>query len=466
MPVSVVLRNREVTRAGSVRRDARVAIFALCALIAMAFILGGSSRDDVQSLIILRPLSALFVALGLATIGREDLRRHRGAFAIFGLLIFVNVLQLLPLPAAIWTALPGREFLVQTTAVADLEEGWRPLSLVPFRTWNSLFALMVPLAGLLLAAQCDRTSDLRPVLMLLVGLACISAILGVLQTLAPAGSALFFYQITNTGLAVGLFANRNHNAVFMASAIPAVAFLLYQEWKGNPGWTPRTAILFVPLVILPPAILITGSRSGLFMLLVGALSAPLFVGARALRSVLSGKAFWIPLITVAVLLLFIAAMFPVSTLRRMMEADFVDLRLRIWPIVWQLWLQYFPAGTGFGTLPEVYWIAEPDSQISPKYVNHAHNDVLEILLEGGLAGAVLLLAAAALWIREFVASFRKSGEELMRARLGLLLTAMLALASVFDYPLRTPSLALALVIATVLAKPYRRPEVRGAAAAD
>ena len=73
-----------------------------------------------------------------------------------------------------------------------------------------------------------------------------------------------------------------------------------------------------------------------------------------------------------------------------------DLRLQIWPIVLDMTRAYFPVGTGFGTFDSAYRIGEPDSQLNAHYVNLAHNDWLQVVLEGGVLGLVLL-AASFLW---------------------------------------------------------------------
>ncbi|MCR5858291.1 hypothetical protein [Mesorhizobium sp. J428] len=71
------------------------------------------------------------------------------------------------------------------------------------------------------------------------------------------------------------------------------------------------------------------------------------------------------------------------------------------------------------------------------YINHAHNDFLEIILEGGLAAAALLVAyAVALSIRWIYV-----GRAALQ-RLVILSIAFIALHSMVDYPLRTMAVAI------------------------
>jgi O-antigen ligase len=427
---------------------------------AITFLVGGGSRDDIQSLIVLRPLAALFLAFSLATVQREHLKQNGGALALLGFLVLINVIQLVPLPPQVWTSLPGRSLVVEISEVLGIEQAWRPISMVPFRTWNSLFALMVPLSALLLVSQCDRDSDMRVILTMLVGIACFSAFLGLLQILAPADTGLYFYDITNRGLAVGLFANRNHNAAFVTLAIPIAAHLLRSDRRVQHS-RPYKAVLIASLIALPPFVVLTGSRAGLLMLMLALASLPFLVTAGTLRAILSKKVILLPALAAMAMLTALAALSPAGIVRRMMEANFVEIRAQAWPIIWELCLRHFPVGTGLGTLPEVFRIAEPDAQIRESYLNHAHNDWLELFLETGAAGALLLLFASALWLRSLVVTLRRGAEAASRSRLGLVLLAMLAVASLFDYPLRTPSLALTLAIAAAMARPYTRTESRG-----
>ena len=46
-------------------------------------------------------------------------------------------LDLVPLPPAIWYALPGREIMVEIDEAARLGQVWLPLTMSPSSTWNA-----------------------------------------------------------------------------------------------------------------------------------------------------------------------------------------------------------------------------------------------------------------------------------------------------------------------------------------
>ena len=52
---------------------------------------------------------------------------------------------------------------------------------------------------------------------------------------------------------------------------------------------------------------------------------------------------------------------------------------------------FLPTGIGFGAFDPAFRVFEPDSSLSPLYLNHAHNDLVELALTGGIA-ALLMFA--------------------------------------------------------------------------
>lgn len=135
-----------------------------------------------------------------------------------------------------------------------------------------------------------------------------------------------------------------------------------------------------------------------------------------------------------------------------------EARLKILPQVIDLTWLYWPWGSGAGSFEKVFQLHEPDDLLGPAYMNHAHNDILEVVLTGGAAGFAFLVCGAVLWLtlafRVIVIDRSDKFQPLRKA--GLIITALLIVASLVDYPLRTPSLASLFVFATTWAAlPYR-----------
>jgi O-antigen ligase len=110
--------------------------------------------------------------------------------------------------------------------------------------------------------------------------------------------------------------------------------------------------------------------------------------------------------------------------------------------------QYFPLGSGFGGFDPVFRLHEPDNLLKPTYFNHAHNDFLEVVLDGGLPAGIILAAAALWWARRSVVAWRSISIDRLPAA-GSMIIFLVGVASVFDYPARTPIIMALLAIAAV-----------------
>lgn len=80
--------------------------------------------------------------------------------------------------------------------------------------------------------------------------------------------------------------------------------------------------------------------------------------------------------------------------------------------------------------------------IVPAIVNHAHNDILELAMELGLVGILLVLCWLAATLIAALRNFRESDATLRKERFAALIVVGLLFAhSTIDYPMRTSALA-------------------------
>lgn len=430
----------------------------LAGYLAMLFLMGGGAREDLQSLMILRPLSVLACAGGLLSLQVEDWQRYRELFLLLAAAIALSALQLVPLPPALWHALAGRELLREIDSAAGLGAVWRPLSMDPMMTWNALFSLSVPLAVLALAAPLTG-ARLERLLGLLLVVGLVSGVLGVLQLVGPARGPLYFYRISNFDSAVGLFANRNHQALFLACMFPMLAVYASRQTGEPQRARPRAWAALVAGAILVPFLLNAGSRSGLLLGAAG-LAAAYALFRRRTAKASKTRAAAIPrtvpasIAVGAVALVALTIMVSrVASLQRLVSGDEGgENRLAVWgPIAQQAW-EAFPWGTGFGSFAAVFKVFEPRSNLDTSYLNHAHNDWLELYMTGGLPGLLLLAAALIAISRRAWRAWRhfpgaRPPESLDYARLGAVLLGIFAIGSAVDYPLRTPSLMATTIVA-------------------
>ncbi|KRC81735.1 O-antigen ligase family protein [Sphingomonas sp. Root241] len=390
-------------------------------------------------------MSLLVCGVALWTLTWADVRRHALVFAIAALLIAVTAAHLIPLPPSIWTQLPGRELIARLDEASGIGQIWRPLSLVPAATVNALYSLFTPLAVLLIGVQINRDEQLK-LLPLLIALGLASAVLGLLQLAGSDESVLYFYSVSNKGAPVGLFANRNHAAVYLACLLPVLAVYMGTRRDSSGRASFHLWALFAASMFIIPLILVAGSRGGMLVALVGLIFIPLLYhkpGARQGRSgllplyLLAGAA-------VAGLTLLFLFLSRAESINRLLAYDEnADLRFRMWGPIANLAGKYFPVGSGIGSFEQVYQLDEPSWLLKPTYVNHAHNDWLEAYMTAGAVGLLLLALIVFFWARgSYKAWFAKpiGRREVALSRLGSALLLLFGLASIADYPLRTPSL--------------------------
>ncbi len=440
----------------------RVAV-AFYALLAVLVVGGGASRADVQSLLVVRPIAAIVLAIGLYSLTWDHVKRHLWLFGVLISFAILMALHLVPLPPSVWTALPGRSILSEAETLVGIEQPWRPISMVPWRGWNSLFSMLIPLATLVVASQLDGR-QLQRMLPVLLALMIGAAILGLLQIIGSNNGPLYYYDLTNRGAPVGIFANRNHAAVFLALLIPAAAAFAAMPAKSVEQLRKRQFTALLAAAIIVPVILVARSRAGLIVAALGMLSAVFIyrrpnveVKARRRRNKVSPTVIMAGVILGVLGLVFFLAE-RATTLAKFTEAGGIDeTRSTIWAVSFEAMQNQIPIGSGFGSFVEVYQMFEPVDALNRYYANHAHNDYLELVLVSGLPGLALLLVAvyclAKRGLKLILTSLKDRGAARSPHRLlGLVSVAwlaQLAIASAVDYPLRTPMLAAIAVLACV-----------------
>ena len=427
----------------------------LVALLATCFIFGGASRLDVFGLIFLQPLAVIFGAIILLIPGQVHWSRVRVPMLILGLLAAAIAVQLLPLPPAIWTNLPGRAPYVDTAIVAGVAQPWRPISLTPDLTWGALVALVVP-AAILVGIAAVSQRQVRQLLPFVIGGALISALIGLIQITGGSDSPFYLYRITNRGSAVGLFANRNHQAFLLAAVFPMLALWARSHVDDPRMRLARWVLAGVAILFLIPVVLVTGSRGGLMLSCLGLIFALLIFGSFAYNLERGRVRKWLLLGVCGVAVGgggVAATAVMVSrdeALQRLLtDAVSEDARASYLPTLLRMASEFFPVGSGFGSFDPVFRMYEPFETLEINYFNHAHNDALEMLITGGVAGG-LVVAVFLFWLiyrTLHILINRTHTEGWAYALTGLGVIVLLLIGSLFDYPLRTPLLAAILAIA-------------------
>lgn len=440
----------------------------ISAIVAIGFMIlvalsGGASRSDAASLMILRPLAALAVGYALIVISREQWKQIRIPGLLLLALAAIVALQLVPLPHSIWLKLPERDMFAVAEKAAGVAPAWRSLSVDFDRTLNSLMALLVPAAAMLLFAVVP-TRQHYWLLITLIAIGIASAVIGLLQLIGPTGGPLYFYRITNSDSAVGLFANRNHQAILSACIIPLLAAYAFAN-RHHDLWRKERFVGSGSCALLLIAMTVaTGSRAGLMalgivtigllFLIPSGFKRPRGSSGRVTASLASPRVV-IVLAFFALGLLVVGFSGRSTALDRILVDDSaIDLRFQAFETIIAMVRDFFPFGGGFGTFAGAFRIVEPDFMLSPKFLNHAHNDLAETLYEGGLAMGLLLIAFVVLFARAAVTHLTSPYSADLRKLLGrasVVVLTILSVASLFDYPLRTPTMAMVAAFALCFA---------------
>jgi len=434
------------------------------AFLLLCLILGGASAAGYWANMGLQ-LIAVAIILWATLAHRNTPMAPAGRRLIGLLLLMVSLIvaQLVPLPPSVWTPLPGREAVVEGFALLGQPLPWMPISLAPGRTVASALWLLPAIAVLLgiLRLGGYKAGWLA---WTLAGATIVAVIIGALQRAGGDQSPLYFYQITNFGSATGFFSNANHMATLLVVAVPFLA-ALYLNAQGKGRSVQRSSGLFFILAgamaVVCVGLAVNGSLAG-----VG-LAVPVL--AASAMMILS-KARRVPLWAIGLIALLtagsVAAVFSTpfgnnltnDTAKISQESRYVSFSRSM-----DAAGDFMPAGSGIGTFKEIYQSREDPAAVTKTYMNHVHSDLIELALETGAAGLLLILLFLFWWGGRVIAIWR-AGEADHYARAATIASAAILAHSLVDYPLRTAAIGALLAMCCALMADPRPRARRGKAA--
>ncbi|EQD69560.1 membrane protein, partial [mine drainage metagenome] len=347
-------------------------------VLAAALLLGGGTMQGLPGDAIVIALGLLLAVLLVAAWPAHLLRDHRAECILLLAVLLLPLLQLLPLPPALWTALPGRAALAADQASVGIAPHWAPLSLDPAGTWRAWLA-MLPAATLFVAALTLSPRALQHLTLLIPLLALAGALLGFAQVAGGPDSPLRLFAYTQRTSAEGFFANRDHFADLLNIGMLLSAAWLIALWLQPGARAARRALTmaaaWVTLASLLVALLLTQSRAGVAL---GALT----LAAIVVLAWRAGQAKPRLARRMALALLVIAMLALqwglYAVLARLHQDPFEDARWWIMRTTWIAAQHYGWLGSGIGSFVHVLPQFQARATLIPPYVNHAHNDYLEL----------------------------------------------------------------------------------------
>lgn len=432
-------------------RHALVPVYLLACLL-----LGGASAAGYIANLLLQIAAIPLIGWSLwQLLQNGPAQQARMPLLLLGLLVAAMIIQLIPLPPSIWTLLPGRDPVVEGYRLLGVPLPWLPLTLAPDAALASLLWLLPAFAAFLATVVLGAFRG-RWIAGVLVGVTVVSIALGALQVVGGA----YLYTITNYGVAVGFFANGNHNATLLLVCIPFLAALQATLLRRKSSPRSASAIRLMTgsiYAVIIVGLLINASLAGIGLSVPVALTSWLLFGRQrpAIRRALLIATALVSVVTVATI-----AIGPFgNNLFGAQERNVEQSRQTSFRLTWQAAGEYFPFGSGVGSFRSIYHTQEPLDLVTSTYMNHAHSDWLEILLETSLIGIVLVAMFLVWWLRR-ARTILTAEEPDHFARAAIVAIAAILLHSIVDYPLRTAAISTVFAVCVGLmsgVRPYVRP---------
>lgn len=438
----------------------RVRHLVLPAYLILCLTFGGSAQGIWQNMVLqLLALGILLWAL-LSPTPEETTAASKPLIVGIWFGLALLVVQLIPLPPGVWSILPGRKLISDGFAVLGYPLPWMPLSLTPYRTVGTALAAL-PAAAVLIAMLRLKQRESWLAGALLIG-AFAAVLLGALQVTgpAPAQSPWYLYPITNDG-AVGFFANRNHMGTLLLVSIPfAVAIVATGVSRKRLRGGTSAMLGFGGAALL---VLVVGIGLNKSLAAVGLAIPVLIASSLLLPTRVTVRRLAVGVSCAALLggLLFLTQS-PVGAEIRGEDITSIQSRSDIWSSTTKIIAGTFPAGTGLGSFQSVFALWEDPSAVENTYVNHAHNDYLQVLLEMGAAGLLLVLLFLWWWAVQVMRVWHSSISSHL-AKAATIASGALLAHSLVDYPLRTAALSAVFgMTLALMAQPARRQYERDA----
>jgi O-antigen ligase len=426
--------------------------------LALCLVLGGASGGGYWANMALQLLAIPILAWSLVARRNAPLSASaRQLLLIVAFALLIIMVQLVPMPPAIWTSFGGRDEISRGFEMLGRPLPWLPISLAPHKTLASALWLL-PASAVLFAIL--RLGAYKPS-WLAASLVLVTAVavgVGALQLSGGENSSLYFYRFTNLGSAVGFFANSNNMAELLVVAIPFVA-MLYLGGRQGGSLQKSSAMLLVlggALTVLLVGIAVNGSLAGIGLAVPALGAALLMIVYRRKRLPI-----WTPIAAALLLAGSVALMLSApfgnnltsEQARSSQESRYTSFGRSI-----EVARDHLPVGSGIGTFPEIYTRYENPEAVTRWYMNHVHNDYIELALETGLAGVAFMVLFLLWWLRRTFLIWRTEEPD-HAARAATIASAVILAHSFVEFPLRTAAIgAVFAMCCALMAEP--RPRAR------
>lgn len=436
-------------------------IAAVPGYLLLCLVLGGASGAGIWANMVLQ-LLAVPLILWAVVVRRATPMPTAGRQLLMLLLLMLVLIgaQLVPLPPGLWTSFGGRQPIAEGFELLNQPLPWLPISLAPYNTLSSALWLL-PAIAILLGIIRIGAFKTKWLAWAVVAVAAVSVVIGALQVVGGNDSPWYFYSITNYGSTTGFFANSNHMATLLVCAIPFLG-ALYLKTVGKGGSAQRKSGMFVivvgALAVILVGIAINGSLAGVGLAIPVAVASSLLIWSRQ-RKLPRWAWAGVGLLIAGAVLVAYNVPFSNNNLTGQ-EKGAPDSRNYSFALTGEAAADHLPAGSGIGTFVQIFHSYEDPATVDRYYMNHAHSDYLELALETGIPG-LLLIGFFFLWWAWRAAAVWRAEEADYFARAATIASAAILAHSIVDYPLRTAAIsALFAMCCALMSEPRPRERSR------
>jgi O-antigen ligase len=351
------------------------------------------------------------------TPGRATLPPWLKTLSVFSL--GISVLQLVPLPPSFLAAISPRAADIWGGVSPGAEpgaaaRGWATLSLVPnFTLYELVRYLFYFLFAYLVYRHVRTRKRVQAFVFVLFAAACFQSFYGLAEFFGGTQRIFGFQKEAYIDSVTGTFINRNHLAGFLEMIFPiSVGYLLARTsfFGAKRGGSLKERILWfsqerlqkavifgiVP-VLIGMGIFFSRSRTGIFLFF-----ASIFLMAVALSGAGKGRPEGVRAgkrsakVIRTVLLVVVCAVILIGIKPVIERFSFAALAREVRPVYFKNTVELikdFPI-TGTGLVTYLYAYPMYEKKYSGEMLEHAHNDYLELLAEGGIIAGGLMIGVA------------------------------------------------------------------------
>ncbi len=370
----------------------------------------------------------ILISLGLIAFALSLIRKHTNFHRTpgFWFLILFQVyilLQIIPLPCQMIAFLSPKAFAIHSAIdeITQTQRSWLPLSVNPFATLFQFFRYGSYAAFYIISVHIlTKKKTLRNIVITIIIFGGVFAFSSILQLYLAKDMALWIRYTPINSMVMGSYANHNHYAGLMEMIFPIVLgmFLYYRpKIQGTSLFRSITEMLsqekanihilmgFAAILIFV-SIFLSLSRGGLISSCVSLIAFALLLTQKSSKKKSS------PLIIICILCIFISLNWfgwdqVINRFSLLSDSTQVarDGRLQFWKDSKNIIKDFPLTGAGMGCFSHIY---PPYKSLKDGIkLQHAHNDYLQLLVEGGIIGFSIITMFILSLIMKTYGHFRK-----------------------------------------------------------